>query len=497
VSVLAEGGRYVDLTKHLIDGEQVGFADLPANASYAAVDICHLSEHRPRHAGRLLREVFRLVRAGVLTPLPHRVFGIADAGTAFGVMARAEHTGKVVLSFDGSRSAVTPGTARAGSGRLAADAGYLVTGGLGGLGIEVARWLAGRGARQLLLLGRTALPPRAAWPSAGGADRARIDAIQDLERTGVVVRYAAVDVADEAAVRAALQQFRSDGAPAIRGVVHTAGVIDVRPAEELTGESVADALAPKLTGGWVLHTALADAALDFFVLFSSGSAVIGSPMLGAYAAGNAALDGLAWHRRAAGLRALSVNWGFWSQAGMAARFEQQHGRSMTPEGAFSFTPAQGLAALGALLDADATQATVFPADWNRWAAAYPDAAQDPVLRDLLPARRAEPVASSTPAVVPATSPQPESEATPEPAEPPDMEAFLVSRVARAMGLTPSQVDPHRPLNGQGLDSLMATEVRVQVQQTHGVLIPITKMLSGMSVAELAAEAVNGAAAARK
>ena len=493
VAALADFGRYVDLTKHLVEGKQAGFADLPRNASFTTEDICQISEARPRLAGTLLREIFQLVRAGVFTPLPYQVFDVADAGTAFGMVARAEHTGKVVLSFAGSPSVPSA----AGSGSLPADASYLVTGGLGGLGLEVGRWLIGRGARHLSLLGRTPLPPRQAWPDAQGLDRDRIEAIGELERLGAVVRYVAVDVADAASVRAALHQLRADGAPPIRGVLHAAGVIEVRPAEELTEESVLSALAPKLAGGWALHNALADTTLDFFVLFSSGSAVIGSPMLGAYAAANAALDGLAWHRRSAGLPALTVNWGFWSQVGMAARFEQQRGRSMAPEGAISFTPAQGLAILEALLDADATQATVFPADWNRWAATHPDASADPVLRDVLPTSAAPPVTPPSTAETKTETraktkiepkAEPATEATAGPEQPKDIEGFLISRVARAMGLTPSQVDRHRPLNAQGLDSLMATEVRTQLLKTLGVLIPITKMLGGMSLAELAAEA---------
>ncbi|GAA0639016.1 phthioceranic/hydroxyphthioceranic acid synthase [Kutzneria viridogrisea] len=482
LSVLADSGRYVDLTKHRLEGE------LPGNASYTVVDILRLGDTQPKRAGRLLREVFRLVQAGVCIPLPHKVFDVADAGSAFDTVARAEHTGKVVLSFTGTR----PGPARrVGTGRLSADAAYLVTGGLGGLGLAAARWLAGRGARHLVLFGRTPLRP---------TDQVRINAIQDLERAGVAVHYEPVDVADETAVRAALQRLRTDGVPEVRGVVHTAGVLDVRSVGEMNDAAMANSLAPKLAGGWVLHTVFADTPLDFFVLYSSGSAIIGSPMIGGYAAGNAALDGLAWHRRSMGLPALSVNWGAWSEAGMAARYEKQHGRSLLPLGASSFTPEEGLAALGALLDAGLTQATLYPADWNRWAAAYPDLAPDPVLLDLLPrstaparaAHVAGPAVPSKPvtpvaspeSVAPVVAPQPQADAM----KAPDMEEFLVGRMARAMGLAPAELDLHRPLSLQGLDSLMATEVRTQLQKTHGVLIPITRMLSGTSLAELAAEA---------
>jgi epothilone polyketide synthase D len=285
------------------------------------------------------------------------------------------------------------------------------------------------------------------------------------------------------------------------------------------------------------------------VLFSSGSAVFSSPMLGSYAAANAALDALAHQRRLAGRPALSVNWGFWAEGGMAARYEQEHGRGLAPQGMHSFRPAEGIAVLEHLLAHDATQVVVLPADWARWAAAYPEAAGAALLREILaptaapvpvaPAAAAPPtpavlsappfpvppsavpaaptarnghgssnghggghgavalapvVEAAPPAPQPAAPAEPVSKpaATPVPAAaggtvPDDIESYLRDRVAQVLGVSPKRLSAKRPLNKQGLDSLMAVEVRGRVQRDLGVLLPITKMLGGQTLAELATE----------
>lgn len=167
----------------------------------------------------------------------------------------------------------------------------------GGIGTEVAEWLAGHGASHILLTGRTEL--------AGSGDRSRI--LDGLRRRGATVDYAAVAVADGAAMRQLLRDRALAGWPPFRGVLHAAGTFEYAPVTDVTGESLADALRAKVQGSWVLHDIFRDDRTDFFVLFSSASAVLGSPFLGAYAAGNAFLDALAHRRHALGLPATSIN----------------------------------------------------------------------------------------------------------------------------------------------------------------------------------------------
>jgi phthiocerol/phenolphthiocerol synthesis type-I polyketide synthase C len=501
LSLLAPYGRHVELGKRdLVDGTRLDLRPFARNLAYLAVDVADMIRTRPAQAAEILGEVLRRSEAGIFTPLPHTVFAAAEASAAFRHLARARHVGKVVLSFgpgDGlpavtsgpvaadrpqaptsgsvadDRPVATDETWTGGPARIDPGATYLVTGGLGDLGRIVARWLAESGARHLLLVGRT---PRPDSPVLG-----------EPAHLGVQVEYAAIDVADEDALRDLLERRAVDGRPPVRGVVHAAGAVAFRLVAELQPDQLDAVLRPKVAGGWALHRVLRETPLDFFVLFSSASAVLGSPMLAAYAAANAFLDGLAHHRRAAGLPALAVDWGFWTGAGMAARFEAEHGRPLTPDGMASFSPAEGIRVLRALMAGDAVQALVLPTDWGRWRTAHPEAARVPLLRELL--------ADTDPAEVAAAGvkagdvePGRGTEAgRSDPLTGRTVEEYLLGEVAKVLGLPVGAVSPLRPLKDQGIDSLMAVEVRTRVRRDLGVPLPVGRILGGSAICELAAD----------
>jgi myxalamid-type polyketide synthase MxaC len=181
--------------------------------------------------------------------------------------------------------------------RLRADATYLVTGGLGGLGLQVARWLAQRGAGHLLLMGRRGLSTDAA-----------VQAVAEIERQGTAVTVIAADVADEQAMTMLFARF-GDDLPPLAGIVHTAADLSSAPVVDLDEERLQAMLRPKVQGTFNLHRLSAGLALDFFVLFSSTTALLGANGLAHYAAANVYLDSFAHYRRSLGLPALSINWG--------------------------------------------------------------------------------------------------------------------------------------------------------------------------------------------
>ena len=200
--------------------------------------------------------------------------------------------------------------------RCRPDAAYLITGGLGVLGLLTADWLADRGARRLVLAGRTALPPRRDWDAASDPDtRARIAAIRALEVRGVSVDTVAVDIADRDAVAAVLDRRDADGAPPIRGVVHAAGMTDAQLLTEIEAERVHRTVWPKIAGARVLDALFPPGSLDFLYLAASAGAVFGIPGQGAYAAGNAYLDALARSRHARGDNTVSLDWVAWRGLG--------------------------------------------------------------------------------------------------------------------------------------------------------------------------------------
>ena len=180
---------------------------------------------------------------------------------------------------------------------LPANSAYVVTGGFRGIGLEIARWLIRRGARHLVLLARTQLPPRGEWrhvPQTTALGQ-MIQAVLELEASGASVYPGGVDVSDERALKAFFESYERDSRPPIRGIVHAAGVLKHAAASAMTSQEFDELLAPK-AGAWNLHRIFENTPLDFFALFSSASAILGSPRLGGYAAANAFLDGLARYR---------------------------------------------------------------------------------------------------------------------------------------------------------------------------------------------------------
>lgn len=334
---------------------------------------------------------------------------------------------------------------------LRADGTYLVTGGLGGIGLRLAAALAARGARHLLLLGRTA-------PSA--AAQAALDAIV---AEGVHVRVALADVADDVALAAVLAP--AEGEPPLRGVFHLAGVLRQGVLTELAPEEFATATAAKIEGALNLHWLTRAAPLDHFVLFSSAAALLGLPGQGAYAAANAALDALARRRRAEGLPALSVGWGRWSDVGMVAT----EAARLEAAGHLAVRPDAGLALLARLSDGPACQA-VLPVDWPRFLAGLPR-------RSTLLAELGRP-ASPPPVPIP-----PASHAV-APVRG-GMSEYLAAELQRIAG-SATRPTPASTLPELGLDSLMSIGLRNRIAREVGVNLPLG-MLMDTKLEQLAAE----------
>ena len=373
--------------------------------------------------------------------------------------------------------------------RFKADASYLVTGGLGDLGLRVARWMVDRGARQILLLSRTELPPRAHWPALAAEDprfAERVDAIQEMERGGARVLTLAGDVGEDSTLSDLLANATRDGWPPLCGVVHAAGVVGADQIIDLDVESLRKILRSKVRGTWFLHQACLDQPLDFFVNFSSGASLLGSPLLGAYAAANAFLDGVAHRRHAEGRVALTVNWGFWDEVGMVARSQRETGRGFAPQGMYSFSPEQGLAALGWLLEEGAVQTAVMPADWPEWWQSHPRAAQSALFANLVQIEmgRQAVIAQGDLAEEPSLTREMVA-ATATEARPPLIEQFISEQLSRVLRIDVDELDLHQSLGNLGIDSLMAVELRNHVQASLGIVIPVAQLLQDPSISQLA------------
>jgi microcystin synthetase protein McyG len=370
--------------------------------------------------------------------------------------------------------------------RWRVDGSYLFSGGLGELGLRVARWMAERGAKTIVLFGRSEFPARAHWDAVANEDEKRAHQIEELRRIealGARVRIASVDVANEEQLSTLLDSLAQEGLPPIRGVVHAAGLAEAQTLLELDHEQLDRVMRSKTIGTWLLHKLLEHERLDFFVSFSSGAALLGSPMLGSYAAANSFLDAIAHHRKRCGQAALSVNWGFWAELGMVARSQREIGRGFAPQGMQSFTPDQGLAAMQRLLEENATQTTFMPVDWNEWAKFHPRASGAPLLRQVL---ASGPMESEFDQSEGEDSSMSRDELLSEPAERQAelVTEFLCGQLSKVLRIPIDELDVEQPLNNLGIDSLMAVELRNHVQAKLGVVIPVAQLLQDPSISQL-------------
>ncbi len=454
-------GRFLELGKRdLYSNRQVGLWPLRKGVSYFAVDLAGLAEARPSEFAELWREVTGEIASGIWKPLQHLSFPVSAAVDAFRWMAQGKHTGKIVLNLNDRRDV------QVASGRMAihSDATYLITGGLGGLGLTVARWLVEQGARYIALLGRSE-------PSAEALAN-----IKSLEHSGARVLVSRADVADAAGLRRAVEDIESR-MPALRGVVHAAGVLDDGLLLRMDAQRLRNVMAPKVAGAWNLHTLTLGRELDFFVLFSSASSMLGAPGQANYAAANAFLDALAHYRRAQGLPALSINWGPWADVGAAA--QPDRGGRLALRGIASLAPERALEAMDWLMNSGAVQAGVLALNLRQWREFYPKAADFPLLEHLLSTANESAVATRE-GVLRNTLLAAEAGQRQQ-----LLEDYLKQQLGEVLRLAPSRIDRQTPLSTLGLDSLMALELRNRLEAGAEVTLSATLVWNYPSIAALA------------
>lgn len=362
-----------------------------------------------------------------------------------------------------------------------ADGSYLVTGGLGSLGLLAARELVQGGARHLVLVARTPLPPRSSWRSLDPEHPRRevVARLLELEAMGATIHLAGFDVSQEDQLREWLDAYEREARPPIRGVMHCAGVVKDELLLRTDTETFERVLAPKVIGGWSLHRVLADHPLDFFVLFSSTGSVIASAGQGSYAAGNAFLDALAHHRRALGMPALSICWGPWS-IGMVEELQLQ--QFYLRRGIELITPEAGTAILRRVVGQPPAQVVAITVDWATARETSPLGAMPPMfslvgIRETDGAGQgADPDAGSVLRHLAEVSEQ---------ERPVVVSAHLQELAARVLQLDAARVTEQDSLTSLGMDSMMAIEVKQRIEAALQVDVSVLELLQGATIAELA------------
>ncbi|WP_372449145.1 SDR family NAD(P)-dependent oxidoreductase [Streptomyces syringium] len=459
LGLLAHRGRFIELGKRdIYANTRLGLLPFRRNVTFAGVDVLMMMRQDPELLAEGYRELTGMLADGTLPPLPVTEHPVTEAASAFHTMASARHTGKLVLTWPTQGTDTLP-VRPEDAAVVRPDASYLVTGGLGGLGLLVARWLAERGAGAVVLTSRSA-------PTA--AARAALDAL--TADFGTRVEIVNADLAEPGAADALVRAALGTGHP-LRGVVHAAAVVEDATVAHLSAALLEKVWRPKVTGAWLLHRAVDGQDLDWWVTFSSAASLLGNPGQGAYAAANAWLDEFTSWRRAQGLPATGINWGPWAEVG--------RGVGMAERGYTMIDPAEGIAALERLLSHDRDRTAYTPADLSRWLESYPATARTAFFAELTAsATGAHPTGTRSAlleSLREADSPQLRQQL---------LQSEVVGHIAAVLRLGTDRFDANTSLVTLGLDSLMAIALRNRLQRELALDIPTTVMWTHPTAAAL-------------
>ena len=339
ISVLNQQGRFIEIGKQNIWSKS-DVSQIKPDLDYFIVDLWQITREQPELIQQMLSKMRSQFITGKLKPLLHTVFNSNRTIDAFRYMQQGKHRGKIVISSNTQ----TKNTQFTPTGT------YLITGGMGAIGLEVAQWLTTKGVTNLVLLGRNGVKPELQTK------------LQKLPQD-VQVKVIKADISSTSQLTQALLQIEST-LPPLKGVIHCAGVLDDGVIADRDWNSFTKVLAPKVQGAWNLHELTRKYDLESFILFSSASSLLGSAGQANYCAANAFLDALAHVRRSQGLPAIAINWSAWQDTGLASDVKTTN--SLKQKGIGAIAPRQAINILEQLLSESPAQIGVIPIDWKRY-----------------------------------------------------------------------------------------------------------------------------------
>jgi acyl transferase domain-containing protein/acyl carrier protein len=346
------------------------------------------------------------------------------------------------------------------------DCSYLITGGLGGLGPHIAEWLVDSGARYLILCGRREFPDRGTWEELTPLHPSykQVVAIKKLEKQGATVEVEKVDVADHWQMEALFERMRLSSVP-LRGIIHAAADIRFCPLRDMSADALHATMRAKVEGTWLLHELSRNLPLDFFVLFSSATALFGATRIGHYAASNHFLDFIAHSRRATGLSALSINWGAWEEI----RLLGENRDAVKRFGLKAMPASLALQALSCLTTEGVPQRMVADVDWALLLRAFETRGRSNFFEHLslktAADQRADPVEPGWIECLHKIAPEDRQEL---------VSSLVAEETRRVLGLNAEeQLDPDRGLFELGMDSLMSVQLKGRLEKSVGCALPAT------------------------
>ena len=465
LSVLAPYGRFLEIGKvDIYQNTKIGLEPFKNNISYFAIDLAQHLENRPQFVASMLQELSVEFAEKRLKPLPVCRFPVTEASEAFRFMAQAKHIGKNVLSFDLDSIPIGPPSDT--KTLFKADASYLITGGASGFGLEVAKWMAGHGARNLILLSR----------SGPKTDGEKAD-IVDLIASGVNISDMRADVTEAQGIADVLARVQRD-LPPLKGVIHGAMVLDDDFIKNLDVERFSRVLRTKMMGAWHLHLQTAHLPLDHFISFSSISSMFGASRQSCYCAGNYFLDSLAHYRHALGLPAITVNWGALLGAGFVER-DEMTAQYLDAVGMKPFQIEEALEIFADILRKDPVQLGVARIDWKLLSRVNPTLVGSRVFSLIAQEETADGSKGGDGSIRPTILKAPPEERLKL------VEDYICQQVAQVFGTNADDVERDTPLTQIGLDSLMAIELMNRIESNLGISLPMSQFLQGPDIKQLA------------
>ncbi|WP_323120434.1 SDR family NAD(P)-dependent oxidoreductase [Burkholderia alba] len=457
---LATGGVLIDTEPYTRP-----FTVPRAASSIVRADLSVLTQRADRFAAALRRAVAR-AGAGGCPPTDSLSVSIADLATR--KLALPDADIPLIVAFDESAEALQVQVLQTAA--FKPDASYLVTGGFGGFGQKTARWLVARGARHIVLAGRTGAdtPERAAF-------------VADLRSRGATVLCVSADLADEREVRKLFAAI-AEAAPPLRGVFHSAAVIIDEPIVDLDPRHLLQVMRSKAESARLLHVATRAMPLDHFVLYSSIANLVGNSRQASYVSANGFLDGLAWHRRALGLPATSINWGAIADVGVVTRDEKLE-QFMRYMGLRGMESAEALDWLERAMRRGVTQLGItLITSWADWGRYETLADRSSRYADLIAAdAQANGDAGDLLRVELAALPAADRFTV--------LASLIASLIADELETAADAIPVDRPILDLGVDSLMATEIQSLLRRDLGITVSVLEILDDLTIRAIADKAL--------
>lgn len=460
---LIEALRPFGKVVHVIHDKQLIEMTAPVNLSMKngtlhLLNLKWLLEEHPASGRQIIENMATVIEKKNIV-LPVKVFPFSEMNEAVAQMNDSDNIYKILITMDDQ----LPVIAEKQISIVNSQGSYIVTGGTSGFGLEVARWLAGKGAGHVLLASRS------------GDKRPEVkQAVECMCREGLSVSVMAVDVSDENAVKYMVETCNNTGKP-LKGIVHSAMVLEDSYLKDITHEQLQHVMEPKIKGALNLDAATTRFNLDFFVMFSSITSLIGNPGQAAYAAANAVLDDLARIRRQQGKTATTINWGVLSQTGVLTR-NKEVALVLKHTGLKGFSNQQALRALDCALALDLIQAGVFDVDWGTWFQQNSKQAAMPLFANLYKSgnRLNEKLSAYMEELIPMD----------KALRLKSIEGKITGVIGQVANMPETSIQRNENIMNYGVDSLMALDLSRRLKSELSLELSMMELMNGPSVSKL-------------